>query len=204
MKKFALPILTAVLLSLLACSIGYEGINWGIDEDVEKIYSLTETASAPGYEPITSGSIPVNRVDEPAATSEPVTQPGPSSPAVSTGETGDLVEYSVSAVNNDCTCQTNGNMSISLEIQGDKLIRTLSDGSSLEFEKVSQDRYQRTYMGYYINVDKTGGQEVETRVDEERHDVIILTDTGFIDEHYQGNAASPCCYFTYTRADQAP
>jgi hypothetical protein len=59
-------------------------------------------------------------------------------------------------------------------------------------------------MGYYIMVDKTGGEEVQTRVDEERHDVIILTDTGFIDEHYQGDEASACCYFTFTRTDQVP
>ena len=178
-----------------------EGIVFNNDEESQRLQ--TATAFEEIFGSYNSGATP-EPIAEPPVTSVPADQPGPSSPAITSGETVDLDEYSVSAVNNGCTCQTNGNMKISLDIQGDKLIRTLSDGSTLEFEKVSQDRFQRTYMGYYILVDKTGGKEVETRVDEERHDVIILTDTGFIDEHYQGNEASACCYFTFTSVDQAP
>jgi hypothetical protein len=59
-------------------------------------------------------------------------------------------------------------------------------------------------MGYYILVSTTGGQEVETRVDEERHDVIILTKDGFISEHYQGSESSACCFHTFTRVNGAP
>ena len=44
----------------------------------------------------------------------------------------------------------------------------------------------------------------ETRVDEEHHDVIILTDNGFIREYYHGSESDPCCYHFYTSVDQAP
>ncbi|MDP3450157.1 MAG: hypothetical protein Q8R87_06225 [Anaerolineaceae bacterium] len=46
-------------------------------------------------------------------------------------------------------------------------------------------------MGYYILVDTTVDPQVETRVDEEQHDIIILTKDGFISEHYQGTESSP-------------
>ncbi len=207
MKKFALPILIAVLLSLLACSIGYEGINWGVDEDVEKIYSLTETASAPGYEPITSGGIPVNRVDEPEEPPEPAPEPAPvtapPAPSSEVNLTGDQAEYSVTGTNNGCTCSVSGsNMTLALDIQDDKLFFNLPDGTSNEYTKVGPDTYKRSYMGYYINVDTSSGEE--TRVDEERHDVITLTEDGFISEHYQGTEGSPCCFHTYTNVEKAP
>ncbi len=35
-----------------------------------------------------------------------------------------------------------------------------------------------------------------------QHDVIILTDTGFIDEHYQETKTSACCYFTFAGVDK--
>jgi len=65
MKKSFLPILVSIIVFTLACSIGYEGLVIGSDPDVDHIYEMTETASAPGFEPITSGGIPVNRVDIP-------------------------------------------------------------------------------------------------------------------------------------------
>ena len=202
MKKFALPILIAVLLSLLACSFGYGGVNWGIDEDVEKIYSMTETASAPGYEPITSGGIPVNRVDEPEEPPEPASVTAPSAPSSEVNLTGDPVEYAVSGTNNGCTCSVGGNMMIDLDIQDDKLFFNLTDGTSFEFAKVGPNTYKRSYMGYYINVNSETGEE--TRVDEEQHTVIILTEDGFISEYYQGTEGSPCCFHTYTRAGNTP
>lgn len=197
MKKFRQLVLISMLLLSLSCSIMYEGIVFSDDEQAEKLQ--TATAIAEQVEQLTSGAS-LEPSAEPPATTVPFEQPGSSSSAGTSDVTGDLVEYAVSAVNNGCTCSTNGNMTLSLEVQGDKLIRKLPDGSSQEFQKVSQDRYQRTYMGYYILVDKIGGKEVETRVDEERHDVIILTGTGFIEEHYQGNEASACCYYTFTSA----
>jgi len=91
---------------------------------------------------------------------------------------------------------------IALDIQDDKLFFNLPDGTSNEFVKVGPNTYKRSYMGYYILVDSETGEE--TRVDEERHDVIILTEDGFISEYYQGTEGSPCCFHTYTRAGTTP
>lgn len=203
MKNPRLLLLVLMLLFTLACSFGYEGINWGFDEDIEKIYSLTETASAPGYEAITSGGIPVNQVEIPE---EPGSSVDPSSSGASIISTpsGDQVEYTVSAVNNGCTCSVSGNMTLALDIQDDRLFYNLPDGTSNEYAKIGENTYKRTYMGYYILVSTSGGQEVETRVDEERHDVIILTAEGFISEHYQGSESSACCFHTFTRVNGAP
>ena len=162
MKKLSVVLLITVLLFTIACAFGYEGINWGVDEDVEKIYSLTETASAPGYEPITSGGIPVNRVDEPEEPPEPAPVTAPPAPSSEANLSGEQVEYAVSASNNGCTCTVSGNMTLTLDIQDDKLFYTLPDGTSQEYLKVSDSRYQRTYMGYYILVDSSSGEE--TRV----------------------------------------
>lgn len=93
-------------------------------------------------------------------------------------------------------------MTLSLDIQGDKLFYNLPDGTSHEYVKVSDNRYQKTYMGYYILVDSASGEE--TRVDEERHDVITLTESGFISEHYQGAEGSPCCSHTFTSVNGRP
>ena len=202
MKKLSVVLLITMLLFTIACAFGYEGINWGVDEDVEKIYSLTETASAPGYEPITSGGIPVNRVDEPEEPPEPAPVTAPPAPSSEVNLPGDQVEYAVSGTNNGCTCSVGGNMMIDLDIQDDKLFFNLPDGTSNEYTKVGPDTYKRSYMGYYINVDTSSGEE--TRVDEERHDVIILTEDGFISEHYQGTEGSPCCFHTYTNVEKAP
>jgi hypothetical protein len=35
-------------------------------------------------------------------------------------------------------------------------------------------------------------------VEEEKHVIIILTGSGYIMEHYSGDASSPCCYHTFT------
>ena len=202
MKKSTSLLVAIVLLLTLACTISYEGINWGFDEDVEKIYSLTETASAPGYEPITSGGIPVNRVDEPEEAAEPAALTAPLASSFEGNLTGNAIEYAVSGTDNGCVCSVGGNMMISLEVQDDKLFFNLPDGTSNEFAKVGANTYKRDYMGYYINVNSETGEE--TRVDEERHDVIILTENGFIREHYQGSEGSPCCYHTFTSVDRAP
>ena len=113
--------------------------------------------------------------------------------------TGNEIEYTVSATDNGCICSTSGNMMVSMEVEGDKLIYSPSGGTSDEYQKIDVNTFKRTFMGYYILVDRSSGQEIETRVDEEHHVVIILTETGFIMEHYQGNESSPCCYYTCTK-----
>ena len=193
MKKRNLPILIFLIFLTIAC-LDFKAIREDLNNELRTAVAEAE------YENLTSGATPEPK-SEPAATSEPVYQTGSSSVAVTPGNTDGMVEYSVTAVSYGCTCKTDGNVSFAMEFQDDKLIRTHTDGSTKEFIKVSQDRYERTCMGYYILRDKTGGKDVETKVDEERRDVIILTETGFIAEFYHGDDTSPCCYFTYTRVD---
>ena len=103
-------------------------------------------------------------------------------------------DYSVSGTNFGCTCSVDGGtVTTSLEIKGDQL--TYADNV---YNKIDENTYKRSYMGYYILVSGEGNQKTETKVDEERHDVIIITPDGFISEHYQGSDASPCCYHTFT------
>ncbi|PKO03252.1 MAG: hypothetical protein CVU43_03975 [Chloroflexi bacterium HGW-Chloroflexi-5] len=89
-------------------------------------------------------------------------------------------------------------MMISLDFQDDKLFFN-PGGTSYEFQKTNEKTFKRAYMGYYNLVDTPIDPQVETRVDEEQHDIIILTKDGFISEHYQGTESSPCCFHTYTR-----
>lgn len=103
-------------------------------------------------------------------------------------------EYAVSATNNGCICSVdNPIMSIELKIDGDQL-----EYAGNIYNKISENTYKRSYMGYYISVSGEGDNKTSTQVDEERHDIIILTDNGFISEHYQGEESSPCCYHTFT------
>ncbi len=103
-------------------------------------------------------------------------------------------EYAVSATNNGCICSVdNSTVSIELKIDGDQL-----EYAGNVYNKISENTYKRSYMGYYIMVSGEGENETSTQVEEERHDIIILTDDGFISEHYQGNESSPCCYHTFT------
>lgn len=203
MKKPAFLILIAILLLTLACTIGYEGVSLGSDPDIDHIYELTETASAQLAAPITAGYTP-EPTSEPLPASGAAAQGGSSSTANAAALSGEQAEYSVVATNNGCTCQVSGNMTLALDIQDDKLSYNLPDGTSHEYARIGENTFKRTYMGYYILVDTSGGQEVETRVDEERHDVIILTADGFISEHYQGNESSPCCFHTFTGVENTP
>lgn len=103
-------------------------------------------------------------------------------------------DYSVSATNFGCTCSVDGNtMTISLDINGDQLTY-----AGNIYDKSGENTYKRSYMGYYILESGEGENRTSTQVDEERHDVIIITNDGFISEHYQGNEGSPCCYHTFT------
>jgi hypothetical protein len=195
MKKFAVPILSLMILLTIACGIGPPS------EGIDYVQQMTDRANEELEENLTSGNTP-EPIEKPAATSEPDDQPGPSSPAETYGVTGDFVEYSVSGLDNGCVCSVGGNMMISLEVQDDKLFFNLPDGTSTEFAKVGANTYKRDFMGYYIDVNPETGEE--TRVDEERHEVIILTDNGFIREYYHGSESDPCCYHFYTSVDQAP
>jgi len=203
-NKLVLPLVLSILLVLLACTISYEGVNWGHDEDVAKLEDATSTANArleqglgtPEPEDI---GILINQVtEEPASPPvasepEPADQPAaPADPALEGVPTG-AIEYSVTSQNFDCICQETGTVTQELKIEGDKLV--LGDQT---FDKIGDNSYRRSWMGYYILVSGEGENKTETKVDEERSVVITLTDTGYTMEHFQGASSSPCCIHTFT------
>ena len=82
----------------------------------------------------------------------------------------------------------------SVKCQGDQLFFGEGEGEQV-FEKIGENTYKRSWMGYYILV--VDGKD--TQVDEERSAVIILTNDGYLMEHYQGSNSSPCCVYTFTQ-----
>jgi len=196
MKNKTWLILIVLVLFTISCALDSQNTLKRAEE-----WAVTQTADAELYKSLTSGATP-EPDSQPEATAESVSQSGSSAPPETSNISDDMVEYEVSATNYGCTCTVSGNMMIALDIQDDKLFFNLPDGTSNEFVKVGPNTYKRSYMGYYILVDSETGEE--TRVDEERHDVIILTEDGFISEYYQGTEGSPCCFHTYTRAGTTP
>jgi len=104
-------------------------------------------------------------------------------------------EYSVSAQDFNCICQVDGNVNVELRVNGDQLEVIDTSGGVQVYDKIGENTYKRSWMGYYI--DTTGGKE--TKVDEEKSVIIFLTPTGYVMEHYQGSEGSPCCIHTFTK-----
>lgn len=188
-KQTTILLLFAVLLTSLACTISYEGVAIGSDPDIDKIEDMTATAEkalfvAPEQAP---------------STPEPTRPPAPSEPSPVEQENTTPSEYSVTAANFDCVCQVDGNVKVEFNFKGDQLEVTNAGGGVDVYDKIGENTYKRSWMGYYILESGTGENKTETRVDEERSVVIILNDNGYVMEHYQGTSSSACCYHTFTR-----
>ena len=107
-------------------------------------------------------------------------------------------EYSVEATNFDCTCQASGNITPIIKFIGDKVEFLNADGTGLTYDKIGDNTFKRTYMGYYILRNGSGAQATDTNVDEEQATVVIFSSSGYIMESYKGSSETPCCYFTNT------
>jgi len=196
-KKFlVISILLLTLILMLACNIGYMGKEWNfggdepmgyIDPGVEDLLSSYPTADKKA-----SGS---------AATPEPEYQPadvqgsGDLNPETANAGTH---EYSVEATNFNCTCQASGNITPIIKFTGAQVEFPNADGSGLVYDKIGDNTYKRTWMGYYILQNGSGAQATETKVDEERATVLIFSSSGYRMESYQGSSETPCCYYTNT------
>ncbi len=194
-KSFIFLMSLFVILFSLSCAISYEGIQFSDDPDPEEEYReqlLRELEEA------ASSEQPEQAAEVPSAEKEPQSEPGnqvaaPGEAAQPDGEK----EYAVSATNFGCICSVNNpTKSIELKIEGDQL-----EYAGNIYNKISENTYKRSYMGYYILESGEGENKTSTQVDEERHDIIILTKDGFISEHYQGDESSPCCFHTFTFND---
>ena len=192
MKKYLALILLVWLLVSMACSFGYEGVAIGDDpEDLEKERWATEMAV------LIQPTEPAETAVPPEPRSQPAAPQGSSASAGAASEGANT--YSVAATNSGCICSVDGDQTVEFSFKGDQLEVLNPGGEPIVYDKIGENTYKRSFMGYYILAEEVDGQMVETKVDEERHVVIILNEGGYIMEHYQGDEGSPCCYHTFTR-----
>lgn len=191
-RKVIVICLATIWVLIMACSFGYEGVNWGSDPDVEHIEDLTATAA--------SADVFTPEVKIIESTPEPEYQPvAPGGSAAESVNAG-AHEYSVTATNFGCVCQVDGNVTANFKFNGSQLEFTNPGGGVDMYEKIGDNTYKRSFMGYYILSSGEGAQATETVVEEEKHVIIILNDNGYVMEHYSGEESSPCCYHTFTVA----
>ncbi len=193
-KKFVVPILTITLLLTLACSFGYEGVSIGDDpEPLSPLDGLINPETVQAVDTEEAGSAPAGATPEPEYQS--VIPAGSDVERVVAGSH----EYSVAATNFECTCQATANMTVDFKFTGGQVeITNAGGGATMVYDKIDDNKYQRSFMGYYILSSGEGDQVTETKVEEENRTVIILTGSGYVMESYKGEAASPCCFYTFT------
>jgi hypothetical protein len=193
-KKFVVPIILITLFLTLACSVGLEGISIGDDQEPHDPISemfAQETLEAMNTEE--SGSAPAEATPE--SEYQSVNPPVSDMERIIAGSH----EYSVNATNFECTCQATDNMTVDFNFTGNQVeITNGGGGATMVYDKIGENRYQKSVMGYYILMSGEGDQVTETKVEEENITVIILTSNGYVMESYKGSSSSPCCYYTFT------
>jgi len=195
-KKFIFPVLLITLFLTLACGVGMDGISFG--EEPEPI-------NDPFRELIVQQTFEAMVAEEEPGSASAESTPAPEYQAVipSGSDMERAVagshEYSVVATNFECTCQATDNMTVDFNFTGNQVeITNGGGGATMVYEKVGENKYQKSEMGYYILMSGEGDQTVETKVEEENITVITLTSNGYVMENYKGSATSPCCYYTFT------
>jgi hypothetical protein len=193
-KKFVVPILLITLFLMLACGISMDGISIGDEQErVNPIREMFEQETLEAMNTEEAGSAPADATPEPEYQS--VIPSGSDMGKVVAGSH----EYSVNATNFECTCQATDNMTVDFNFTGDQVeITNGGGGATMVYDKISDNKYQRSFMGYYILTSGEGDQVTETKVEEEHHTVIILTSNGYVMESYKGSSSSACCYYTFT------
>jgi hypothetical protein len=186
-RRVIILILIVVALLALACSITEVGF---FAPDDKLIKDMNETLQV---SQLLNPDEPVSTPEQPVANEDPSSLPVDLPGSVSNN--GGINEYSVSAQDFNCICSVSGNVNVELHVNGDQLEIIDPDGNAQVFDKIGENTYKRSWMGYYI--DTTDGKE--TKVDEEKSVIIILTGTGYIMEHYKGSEGSPCCIYTFTK-----
>ena len=183
----------AVIMVTMACSLpylNYEGkfTKATLEKEEEEYWAQILAAETP--------EIAVSSTEEaPVSIPEPAYQPGKSQDSEPVTYNAGINEYSVSAQDFSCICQVDGNANVELRVNGDQLEIIDPDGNGKVYDKIGDNTYKRSWMGYYI--DTTDGKE--TKIDEEKSVIIILTGNGYIMEHYSGSEGSPCCIHTFTK-----
>ncbi|MFO7943642.1 MAG: hypothetical protein R6U51_05005 [Anaerolineales bacterium] len=190
MKKIlVVPILLLIFLSLACNTLDFvlDGLKIRDDEKLATLDAVETEEAAP---------TPVEATPEPAeAASEPEYQ----SVIIPSSDMEKVVagshEYSVSATNFDCTCQATDNMTVDFNFTGNQVEITQGGDATMVYDKITENKYQRSVMEQSIIIGE-GGEE--TKEEQERITVIILTSNGYVMENYTGSSSSPCCYYTFT------
>jgi hypothetical protein len=191
MKRKMIFLISCVLLVVtLACDITMEGINFSGDpspEELERTRMAMLMTDVAGTWQSESGS---SSADGAAAveTAVPITRAG--SAAAQPKDSAETRTYSVQATNYDCICAVDGDVEVSFNFKGDTLEVFHSPGVATEYTKIGENRYSRSFMGFYI----LDGEEVP----EQKQDVITFMDTGYTIERFSGDLNSPCCVHTFT------
>ena len=193
-NKFVVPMLLITFFLTLSCSIGLEGISIGdAQEPVNPIKEMFEQETLEAMDTEEAGSAPAEAT--PASDYQPVIPSGSNMERVVAGSH----EYSVNANNFECTCQATDDMKVDFNFTGNQVeITNGGGGATMVYDKIEDNKYQRSFMGYYILSSGEGDQVTETKVEEEHRTVIILTSSGYVMESYKGSSSSACCYYTFT------
>lgn len=192
-KYLVITILILTFTFMLACSVALEEISFG--DEQETLDPFQELKANQTFEAMMTqdGSAPVDATPEPEYQPADSQSSGGLNPETANAGTH---EYSVEATNFDCTCQASGNITPIINFKGDQVEFANGDGTGLVYDKIGENTYKRTWMGYYILQNGSGAQATETKVDEEQATVLIFSSTGYRMESYQGSSETPCCYYT--------
>lgn len=156
------------LLVVLSCSISLDGITFGEDpSDTEKMATQMAIGAIPYQEENTAVE------NEPAGIVEPARPIIPSG-GNTIPEDKKTRAYSVEAANYDCICAVDGDVEVEFNFKGNTLEVANDQGGPTIYEKVGENTYFRSFMGYYILRTESGDTEIE----EEKRVVITFTDTG--------------------------
>jgi len=187
-KYAGVSLLITILMFSVACAL----FNSEKDEGSFQEEIIGMIATKDDSEPVTT--------EAPGSAEEPVQQSGqPQGSGAVIGGSGPT-GYTVSAENFNCVCQeTSGIVTQELRVEDDHLEIVDADGSGVEYEKIGENTYKRSWMGYYIL--KTEGEDTETKVDREEWVVVTLTKDGYSMSQYREDDTSPCCIHTFTKAE---
>ncbi len=189
-KNYGLIFFAMIIFITMACGLGDFAKQRG--DGLPVVINVDLTPDTTEGEP---SAPPTQVIVNPEPNYQPVEPPSTATGAENSGPK----EYSVTAVNYGCTCQVGGNMTVEFVFKDDKLEIPNGSGGSEVYEKIGEKTYKRSWMGYYILMSGEGDQATENKVDEERSVVIIFNNGGYVMEHYQGTAGSPCCIHTFTK-----
>lgn len=185
--------LLMLICLMLACSYGLEGISIG--DEQEPVNPIAEM--------FYQETLDAMNAEEAALAPSEATQPADYQPVAPSGSgpqqsSAGAHEYAVSAEDFTCVCQVAGNVTTNFNFKENQLEILNASGGAEVYDKIAENTYKRSFMGSYILQSGSGAEVTSTVVEEEKHVIIILTDDGYVMEHYSGEENSPCCFHTFT------